>query len=273
VADLDPGKPDQAVATEQLLPPRRVVLLGASNLVRGLPLVLDRARDAWGSPVDFLAAIGHGRSYGAESNVFGRVLPGILQCELWEALDQRRPGPTAGLVTDIGNDIVYGVSAREIADWVSTCLERLHPRCQRLVLTELPLASLERLGASRFVFLRTLLFPWSRISLAQALETARQLNRHVLELAAAFRAELIKPSPHWYGFDPIHIRGQQQREAWQRIFSAMRDGEFPPLAPHSFAGRIQLLVQRPLRRRLFGIEQRRAQPTLRLRDGSWLSLY
>ncbi|MEX0819484.1 MAG: hypothetical protein WD070_07815, partial [Pirellulaceae bacterium] len=89
-------------------PNRRVVLLGASNIARSPAIVFDSARSAWGSPLDIVAATGHGRSYGMTSCVLGRTLPGILQCGLWEALATRPLVPTAALLTDIGNDILYG---------------------------------------------------------------------------------------------------------------------------------------------------------------------
>ncbi|MEO8496406.1 MAG: hypothetical protein ABI614_15165, partial [Planctomycetota bacterium] len=51
------------------LPNRRVVLLGASNIARSLSIVFDSARNAWGNPLDIIAATGHGRSYGMSSRV------------------------------------------------------------------------------------------------------------------------------------------------------------------------------------------------------------
>lgn len=64
----------------------RVVALGASNLTRGFQTVVATARTAWGTDVDVLAALGHGRSYGADSAFLVRRLPGILDSGLW-----RRP--------------------------------------------------------------------------------------------------------------------------------------------------------------------------------------
>ena len=94
------------------IPERRVVLLGASNLVAGLPRVVEAARSVWGGPLDILAAAGHGRSYGRSSRVLWRTLPGILSCGLWEDLARRPPASTAALLTDVGNDILYGGSDR-----------------------------------------------------------------------------------------------------------------------------------------------------------------
>src|SRR5690606_17242178 len=77
-------------------PHRRVVMLGASNLTRGVSTVLATAQAYWGAnPVDALFALGHGRSYGITTNVLGRILSSIRDCGLWKALDDRPSAPTA----------------------------------------------------------------------------------------------------------------------------------------------------------------------------------
>jgi hypothetical protein len=146
----------------------RVVLVGASNLTRYLPTVLAHARAAFGGPLEVLTANGLGRSYGTPSSVLGRVLPGIVPCGLWNALDaaaERAPLPTAALVTDIGNDLVYGRTPDEVAGWVETVLARLAAHAARTVVTALPIASIETLGPRRFALVRAVLFPSHRIDL------------------------------------------------------------------------------------------------------------
>jgi len=96
----------------------RVVALGASNLTRGFQTVIATARAAWGPDVEMLAALGHGRSYGAQSRLIVRTLPGILQSGLWRKLETLPVAPTRGLITDVGNDIVYGFSAQQTLEWV-----------------------------------------------------------------------------------------------------------------------------------------------------------
>ncbi len=122
---------------------RRVVLLGASNLTKGIGTVLETACRHWGRPLEAVGALGHGRSYGNASRVLGRQLPGILECGLWQVLG-RSPGvPTAGLVTDIGNDLLYGQGVARIADWLEQCLDRLAAVHARTVVTLLPVDNLQ----------------------------------------------------------------------------------------------------------------------------------
>jgi len=66
-----------------------------------------------------VAALGHGRSYGAHSKFVVRTLPGILQSGLWRHLESLSTVPTRALVTDIGNDILYGFSAEQTLAWTA----------------------------------------------------------------------------------------------------------------------------------------------------------
>src|SRR5712671_2746547 len=116
-------------------PPRRVVLLGASNLTRGISTVIETAWSLLGSPLEVLAALGHGRSYGLSSRILGRELPGIRQSGLWEALAAAPRAETAALVTDVGNDLLFGATVASILEWVSESLGRLAAVEARTVLT------------------------------------------------------------------------------------------------------------------------------------------
>jgi len=254
-------------------PSRRVVLLGASNLKIGFSAVVEAVRQAWGVPLDILSAMGHGRSFGLESRVLGRSLPSIVSCGLWDELASRPPASTAALLTDIGNDILYGAPVEQIAGWVETCLERLAGACERLTVTQLPLESIEGLGRIRFLSCRSLLFPGSRLQLEEAIDRAEELNRCVVNLAARFEAQVIAPRREWYGFDPIHIQFRHRKAAWQKIFSVWLDGEKPRRAGATSSRLLVLRRLRPLRRRLFGVEQTHPQPAAKLPDGSTISLY
>jgi hypothetical protein len=254
-------------------PARRVVLLGASNLTRGLSTVVETARLLWSEPLDVLVAAGHGRSYGTSSRVLARTLPAILDCGLWHDLTQRPRLPTVGLLTDIGNDILYEAPVERIAAWVEQCLTRLAAVCERIAVTQLPLARLQRTNAWQYGLLRTLLFPDSRLAWPDARERAQQLNARVVDLAARFRADLVTPLVAWYGWDPIHIRGRQEAAAWRTILSAWRDGLSRELARGSCARWWQLHRQRPLERHWFGRRQLRAQPACVLTDGTTMSWY
>lgn len=255
------------------VPTRRVVLLGASNLTRGISTVIETARGRWGRPLDVLAALGHGRSYGGLSTVLGRTLPGILQCGLWAALAERPLLPTAALLTDIGNDLFYGASPDEIARWIETCLERLAESADQIVMTRMPVCNLSRVRPWQYRILRRMLFPSCRLSLAQISERAWQLDTLLADVAARRGCRVVEPRAEWYGFDPIHIRLAHWPAAWRQLLDTGTVG--PDCSPARASPRRWLYLRRRLPEQfwLFGRRYQRPQPCGRLADGTLISLY
>lgn len=253
-------------------PERRVVLLGASNLTRGISTVAETAAQAWGRPLDVLAALGHGRSYGMASTVLGRTLPGILQCGLWAALAARPEAPTAALLTDIGNDLFYGAPVEQVANWVERCLDRLVALDARTIVTRLPVCNLPRVRPWQYAIVRRALFPSCRLTLAEITERALALDERVTKLALERQCSLIEPRAEWYGFDPIHVKLRHWPHAWRELLSDWSDAEFAP-ARASLWRWLYLRCCAPERVVRFGIERAHAQPCGRLEDGTMISLF
>jgi hypothetical protein len=256
-------------------PARRVVLLGASNLWLGLAAVVETACRLAGRPLDVLAACGHGRSYGLRSTLLWlRDLPGIVECGLWPALERRPPAPTAALLTDVGNDLLYDAGVADILGWVQTCLDQLQGSGARVVLTALPLASISTLGPGRYRLLRTFLFPACRLAYATVLQRAADLDGRLRDLAGQRGMAFVEQRREWYGFDPIHIRRRRRAEAWREVLAPWAAGApLPGPAPASLRRWLRLCLLAPERRWLLGCEQQRRQPAARLPDGTLLSLY
>lgn len=246
----------------------RFILLGASNARRGFPTIVHAARRALSGPARILTAIGHGRSYGMRSSVLARGLPAILECGLWDALAEAEDAPTLAVVTDVGNDLLYGAGVSEILSWVSSCLDHLARVNARIVITGLPLERLCRLDRAGFLLFRTILFPASRLTLDEMKRRAAELDLGLSRLATRSKAAFVKPQPEWYRFDPIHIRFGRIPDAWASIF-----GVPPPTL--SFADRLGLKLRfaAPQERSIFGVERYRRQPALKLANGSTVSLF
>jgi hypothetical protein len=248
----------------------RVVALGASNLTRGFQTIVSAARSIWGPDVEVLAALGHGRSYGTPSRFLFRTLPGILKSGLWAELERRPQVVTRALVTDVGNDILYGFSVERTLGWVEEVLIRLGRVTKDIVLTDLPLASVYRQSHIKFLAFRSMLVPSCRLTLAQVVDRAERVNEGLGELSAAYDAKLFHLDPTWYGFDPIHVRPSRWRSAWQQILGA------PPEAKSSGGATVEslkLYFMRPERRWLFGIEQVTPQSGVALQSGGQVWLY
>jgi hypothetical protein len=252
---------------------RRAILLGASNVDRGLPTVVETALLCGGGPLELFLACGRGRSYGIESRFMGRVLPGITECGLWQALASRPAMPTSALLTDIGNDLLYEVPVRQIAGWVEACLDRLLAMQARPVITALPLANVAGLSPARFKFFRTMFFRRCGLSLEQVSDATRQLDEQIQQIARARGVPLIDPRSTWYGFDPIHIRFGSVPAAWCEILAPWNTGAPLQGRPMSWLAWCRMQRLKPERCWVRGIERQTTQPALRCADGTTVWLY
>lgn len=253
--------------------PRRLVLLGASNLTGAIATVLDTARGLYGGPFDILAALGNGRSYGHYHTWMGRKLPGILRCGLWDALERCPPAPALALLTDIGNDLLYEVPPDEVAGWVEECAARLQRAGARVLLTALPLCNVRTFSPARFTVMRRLCFPRCGLDFAGLVGRAQDLDARLRDLARRRGLIVVEHRPEWYGMDPFHICKHSWPGAWHTILSGSAEAAPPAGTRASLRRRLYLRLLVPDRRWLFGWEQRRVQPAGRLPDGTMVSLY
>lgn len=262
--------------TMEPTPPLRAVLLGASNLQRGLALGLDLLARTSGAPVEAWVAAGRGRSFGTASRfAFVRRLPGIVESPLWRevaALPHFPERPPLALVTDVGNDLLYGAPVATILRWVSICLDRLEGMGARTAVTLLPLPRLERLTPLQFQTFATLLYPGRRASWAETLDRARGLDAGLSELARSRGLPVVAPPLDWYGLDPIHVRRDRQGESWSEVLRAWGLAARAAAGPARNAGGRREWRLRGLpfssETRLFGLPCPWPQPALRGRDGS-----
>lgn len=251
----------------------RAILLGASNLKISLPSLLCGLRQRTGGPAEVLTACGHGRSYGAWSRfLFIRRLPGIADCGLWPALDALPPRHNirrVALLTDAGNDLVYGASPGEIAGWIGTCLDRLARHEAETVLTLLPLSRLEKLTPWQVRLAVATLFPGRPAPWPGLLDRARDLDDRLRRLGERHGVRLVEPEADWYGLDPIHLRREVRQQVWDRVLSLWFPD--PPAGSPDRRPRIPWFCAEEVR--LGGFELRTAQPALRFEDGTTVSFY
>ncbi|MBM3953601.1 MAG: SGNH/GDSL hydrolase family protein [Planctomycetota bacterium] len=253
----------------------RLVLLGASNLSRGLPRLVAEARGRAGTGVDCFVAAGHGRSYGATSRVGWRRLPSILGCGLWRALDRLPADGRAplALVTDVGNDLLYGFAPDQVAAWVATAVGRLQALGGRVVVTHLPMASIAGIGPLRFRGLRACYVPGCRLTLPEVKAAAAALDERLAALAREVGVTILEAPGEWYGFDAIHVRRRRLDELWHRVHAAWGIAE-PERRRRATVGEWMRIGSAAAEVRvLAGRLRLRPQPALALADGSRVWLY
>lgn len=255
-------------------PVARLVLLGASNLRLGLHTLLKLALPQFGGRIEVYVAHGFGRSYGQRSSIPYRELPGILECGLWEELARQPSLPTFALITDVGNDLLYDVAPEQLIEWVEECARRLRALNAKIVVTELPIASILGVTSLRFKIFRTIFFPPSRLQLCEACELVKHTNQALIEFANKHSYLTINMPKEWYGVDPIHIRRCYRQRAWGKVVSgwvgsdlSLETGVFPG------KNRMRLEMALPCERKFLGVTQRRIQPSVTLTDGSTASIY
>jgi hypothetical protein len=258
-----------------------VVVLGASNVTLGFPRIVAEARRLFPGRVQIFAAHGHGRSYGRSSWAPFRTLPGLRECGLWEAFRSVREAsratgqqvPLYALLTDIGNDLVFGSSPERIDQWVNECISRLQAENARITIGRLPVFALKRLGRMRFAATRSFFFPKSPLTYERMLEDVPRLDALISARTSEVGAKSFIPRPEWYGFDPIHIRALSRSTAWNEILRRWF-GEGPIEAQRPAAGmRRRHWLLAPAERTIWGAKRTRAQPAFRWQDGSGIWLY
>ena len=252
----------------------RVILLGASNLTLSFPMLFESLRRH--GPSQIMAVHGHGRSYGMWSRVLFRALPPITACRLWDDLQRQLPAAerTVALLTDVGNDLLYGAEVPQILNWVSECLDRLRDHQAQILLTTLPVRRITRLAQWQYLLARSCLFPTSSVKYSDMLARMQELNDALCELGNQYCAELIEPHEDWYGIDPIHVARASRVRAWQHILSSWSfNGQPLQIRRASPAQAVRLWTLRPAERQLGVCKQERAQPVLSVGQGCRLWLY
>ena len=248
---------------------QRVIFLGASNLARGFRPIAEEAHSIFGSPLEMIFVLGHGRSYGSSSSVLGRQLPAILHCRMWKELSRRPPLPTTAFLTDVGNDLLYMRTPVTVSAWVETALARLTSNDASTYISTLPAESVSRLHPAVFYLFRSSLFPKSKLTFDAAQQRIAETNEFISRAAEKHGATMFRHAPECYGIDPIHLRRSQQRAAWRTVLLASRGKNTATTdrVPNNIPR------PRPRYRRLWGVPQRSRQPHIRLDCGTSISIY
>ncbi len=254
---------------------QRVILLGASNVTLGFPMI---AAGLWRSlpgPVELFAAHGHGRSFGLRSRVLMRRLPGIRDCRLWDELGDQPSPPTRplALITDVGNDLLFGVRPEILLSWVEECIERLREQDAAVTVATLPLESTLRMSAARYQATKAVFFPGGGPDWATMRQMTAEVDAGLRDLAARHECGVVSPRGEWYGFDPIHVRRRHRATAWSEMLSAWPAVEGVHLEREPVVRELRFWRLPPAERDVWGRTRQAVQPAWEGGDGSTIWLY
>lgn len=208
-----------------------VAVLGASNVTLALPQILGvlHRRLAGSGPTDYFIAHGPGRSYGMTAGLPGVEFAALNTCGLYEALEARwrstgQP-PVYVMLTDVGNDVMYGVTARGIAAWVREIVERFLSLDARVVITSVPVESVLRLPAWKYGLVRPLLYPSYPMLRRDVFTRIVQVQHALEDLSRSMKLDVLPTRREWYSIDGIHVARRRREHVFQIWGDTLLGGE------------------------------------------------
>ncbi len=203
--------------------PVLLVLLGASNLSRGcFALARHMKTCLYPRKVEVLITSGPGRAYYASGGLLNVAYPPIISSDIFEvAHNKSKSGcQVVALVTDIGNDIMYDVSAEKVIETIQQVFARLQSMNTKVFYTTLPVAFEKKDHPIRFRILRSLLFPRSTVTYDEATAGIIEVNRFLKESTGKY-GHLIPDMNRYLGFDEIHYGWLRAHSAWSQVAKEM----------------------------------------------------
>ncbi|MBA3652238.1 MAG: hypothetical protein H0W66_12345 [Chthoniobacterales bacterium] len=189
-------------------------------------------------------------------------------------MDVERSSPTFAILSDIGNDLAYETPVEKIVQWIEATLDRLAALGARMVLNNIPLASLEGVGAMRYQVFRELFFPNCKLPRKEMLRRAEQLSAELETVAERRQMPIFSGESAWYGLDPIHPRRALAGKIWTRMLGELiTPGGAAELVRPTPAAKLKLRRLQPRSWSQFGVLRSARQPNARLNDGSTIALY
>lgn len=295
---------DDRSLDHRLRPSRRILILGASNVTLGFPIIAhacvrsgslaplnqkqvgntsppasapadpDLTAGSFEGPVELFAAHGHGRSFCKRSHVLHRGLPSILDCGIWSALSLRPPASQNwGLVTDVGNDLIYGLSVENVVQQVHLALVKMHDLGFPITYVRPPLDRILRLSDRQYRIIKQMLFPGPTVPWKILSHRATELDSIITRIVTELGGTTIKPELHWYGIDPIHIRSSQKIAAWTSILSTWPFSDPPVVEWPGWPLANRFWRQPPDERSYWSRSYQASQPSQQFGNGSTIWLY
>jgi hypothetical protein len=199
------------------------VLLGASNLARGYS-ALTRHISNNISAAEFLNALGPGRGYCARGGLLNFTYSPIGECSVMKfaKVYAKRGFKIMVLLTDIGNDIMYGVPESSLIESLDTLIEKSLQMNAEVFLTSIHVDVSKDMGKTSFKLFKYMFYPNSPVTFDQADAAVKKMNHYLAEKSLQNeRVHLLSGLGAFCGLDKIHYGLFKSHLAWYRVANVM----------------------------------------------------
>jgi hypothetical protein len=199
------------------------VLLGASNLARGYS-ALTRHISKNIPAGEFLNALGPGRGYCARGGLLNFTYSPIGECRVMESAKvyAERGFRMTVLLTDVGNDIMYGVPESTLIECLDNLIEKSLRMNAEVFLTSIHVDVSKDMSKTSFNLLKSIFYPNSPVTFDKADTAVKKLNHYLAEKSQQNeRIHLVSGLGEFCGIDKIHYGLFKSHLAWSCVANAM----------------------------------------------------
>ncbi|MBC8283208.1 MAG: hypothetical protein H8E32_05285 [Nitrospinae bacterium] len=195
------------------------LLMGASNLARGYSLLTRHLSKCLGAGnSEFLNALGPGRGFCARGGMFNFTYPPIQDCRVMEAAEKKTKHTRAVLITDIGNDLMYGVTADVLIECLDTLIDRMLQWEAEIFLTSIHVDMKKDVSPATFFILRFIFYPASKVTYEETDSFIVKVNSYLEEKTRKNeKVHLITGMESYAGSDKIHYSLLKTHQAWSQV--------------------------------------------------------
>ena len=195
------------------------LFMGASNLSRGYSLLTRYLSRCLGvQNIEFLNALGPGRGFCAKGGMFNFIYSPIQDCQIIEAVDKKTKIPRVVLITDLGNDLMYGVTPDALIECLDTLIDRMLKWNADIFLTSIHINMKKDISRRTFYILRFIFYPNSKINYEETDSFIIKVNEYLEEKTRKNqKVHLITGMESYTGLDKIHYSLLKMHKAWSKV--------------------------------------------------------
>jgi hypothetical protein len=193
--------------------------MGASNLARGYSMLTRHISSCFEkNKTEFLNALGPGRGFCARGGMFNFTYPPIQDCRILDTAEKISCDTRVVLITDIGNDLMYGVSADTLIESLDGLIDRTLQWDAEVFMTSIHVNLKKDVSPNTFFILKSFFYPGSSITYEETDLFIIKVNGYLEEKAEQNkRVHLISGLGSFAGADKIHYSLLKTNSAWEKV--------------------------------------------------------